>query len=73
MCCVTTVAIPWPDRPTLYNDWLIRHGYLMLAAKATVGEFLKTFKEFPPRQKAASVTIDQAMEKMESVDSGALR
>ena len=45
----------------------------MLAAKAIVGEFLKTFKEFPPRQKAASVTIDQAMEKMESVGSGALR
>jgi arylsulfatase len=28
-------------------------------------DFLKTFEEFPPRQKAASFTIDQAMEKME--------
>ena len=26
--------------------------------------FLKTFKEFPPRQKAASFTIDQAMAKL---------
>lgn len=38
-----------------------------------VGEFLKTFKDFPPRQRAASFTIDQAMEKMEMADSGALR
>ncbi len=30
-----------------------------------------TFKEFPPRQKAASFTIDQAMEKMEASISGA--
>ena len=27
-------------------------------------KFLETFKEFPPRQRAASFTIDQAMEKM---------
>jgi hypothetical protein len=29
-------------------------------------QFLATFKEFPPRQKAASFTIDQAMTKLES-------
>ena len=34
-------------------------------------EFLETFKEFPPRQKAASFTIDQAIEKMEAAASGA--
>ena len=28
-----------------------------------VGEFLKTFKDFPPRQKPASFSIDQAIEK----------
>jgi hypothetical protein len=28
-----------------------------------VGEFLKTFKDFPPRQKPASFSIDQALEK----------
>jgi hypothetical protein len=28
-----------------------------------VGEFLKTFKEFPPRQRPASFSIDQALEK----------
>ena len=29
--------------------------------------FLQTFAEFPPRQKAASFTIDQAMEKLEAM------
>jgi len=32
-------------------------------AQAIVGEFLKTFEDFPPRQKPASFSIDQALEK----------
>jgi arylsulfatase len=32
--------------------------------------FMETFKEFPPRQKAASFTIDQIMEKMAAGASG---
>jgi arylsulfatase len=49
-----------------YWDYLIRSAYLSFAASALVGEFLTTFEEFPPRQKAASFTIDQAMEKLEA-------
>ena len=30
-----------------------------------VGQFLATFQEFPPRQKPASFSIDQVMEKMQ--------
>jgi arylsulfatase len=55
-----------------YYQWLLESGYLVMAASVVVSEFMKTFKDFPPRQKAASFTIDQAMEKMESVGSGAL-
>ena len=29
-------------------------------------KFLETFKEFPPSQRAASFTVDQAMEKLRS-------
>jgi arylsulfatase len=53
-----------------YWDWSSQR-IIVLTASQVVGEFLKTFKDFPPRQKAASFTIDQAMEKMESVGSGA--
>jgi arylsulfatase A-like enzyme len=49
-----------------YYDWFLDHVYLLMPAQSVVGEFLKTFKEFPPRQKAASFTVDQVMEKLTS-------
>jgi arylsulfatase len=53
-----------------YWDWYINKAYLIMGAQALVGRFLETFKEFPPRQRAASFTIDQAMEKMQAPLSG---
>ena len=35
-------------------------------ARRSSPQFLETFKEFPPRQKAASFTIDQVVEKLEA-------
>ena len=54
-----------------YWDWYMRKGYMIMAAQGIVGKFPQTFKEFPPRQKAASFTIDQGMEKLETGLSGA--
>jgi arylsulfatase len=36
----------------------------MVPAQAYVGRFLATFQEYPPRQKAASFSLDQVMEKL---------
>lgn len=47
-----------------YYDWWLDHAYLMVPAQTQVAKFLDTFKEFPPRQKAASFTVDQVMEQM---------
>ncbi len=47
-----------------YYDWLIDRAYLLVPAQAYVGQFLQTFKEYPPRQKAASFSLDQVMEKL---------
>jgi arylsulfatase len=47
-----------------YYDWLLDHVFLLVPAQAYVAEFLQTFQEFPPRQKAASFGIDQVMEKL---------
>jgi hypothetical protein len=41
------------------------HIFLLVPAQSIVGDFLATFQEFPPRQKAASFTVDQAMEKLQ--------
>jgi arylsulfatase A-like enzyme len=49
-----------------YYDWVVENDYILLAAQVLVTQFLETFKEFPPRQHAASFTIDQAVAKLES-------
>ncbi|WP_308167277.1 arylsulfatase [Catellatospora tritici] len=53
-----------------YYSWFLDRVYLVLAGQKLVGDFMSTFSEFPPRQKAASFTVDQVMEKiMEGVGS----
>lgn len=47
-----------------YWDWWMDHAFLLVPAQGYVSKFLMTFKEFPPRQKAASFTLDQVMEKL---------
>ncbi len=47
-----------------YYDWLIDHVFLLVPAQQSVGQFLSSFKEFPPSQKSASFSIDQVMEKL---------
>jgi arylsulfatase len=37
--------------------------FLLLPAVGLVSQYLKTFEEFPPRQRPASFSIDQALEK----------
>jgi arylsulfatase len=47
-----------------YYDWLIDHAFLLVPAQDYVGQFLSTFKEFPPRQKAATFSLDEVMEQL---------
>ena len=47
-----------------YWDWMFDHVYLLLAAQKIVGEFMMTFQEYPPRQKAASFTVGDVIEKL---------
>jgi arylsulfatase A-like enzyme len=47
-----------------YFDWLLSNPSALVLGPATVSKFLATFKEYPPSQRAATFTIDQAMEKM---------
>jgi arylsulfatase A-like enzyme len=52
-----------------YYDWLLDNAYLVLAGTTLMTRFLATFEEFPPRQKAATFTIDQAVEKLQAVET----
>ncbi len=48
-----------------YYDWLLDRAYLLVPAQAYVAKFIQTFQEFPPRQKAASFSLDQVMQKLQ--------
>jgi arylsulfatase A-like enzyme len=47
-----------------YWQWMIERVFLLIYGQAIATRFLDTFREFPPRQKAASFTIDQAVESL---------
>ena len=47
-----------------YSRWRAEHVFLLVPAQHYVGQFLGTFREFPPRQKAGSFGIDQVLEKL---------
>jgi arylsulfatase len=47
-----------------YYDWLIDRVYLLTPAQVYVGDFLSTFKDYPPAQRAASFSIDQITESL---------
>jgi len=49
-----------------YYDWLLDRAFLLVPAQAYVANFLATFKDFPPRQKPASFSLEKVMQKMQS-------
>jgi arylsulfatase len=52
------------DESTLFYDkWVADRIFLQVPAQALVSKWLESFKEFPPRAKPASFSIDQVMEK----------
>ncbi len=60
---------PWERAPltsNTYFDWVMDSAYLLVPAQEYVGNFLMTFKDYPPRQKAASFSLDQVMDKLTS-------
>jgi arylsulfatase len=51
-----------------YYDWFFDHVFLLVPAQDYVGQFLATFKDYPPRQKAASFNLDEVMSKLKQPD-----
>jgi len=46
-----------------YGDWVLRHSFVVVPAQDVVAQFLSTFKEYPPRQRPSSFSVDQIIEK----------
>jgi len=45
-----------------FYDWMIDRVFFFVPAQAYVASFLETFKEYPPRQKPGSFSLDNVME-----------
>jgi arylsulfatase len=54
-----------------YWDWFLNHIPNMMLGEAVIQPFIESFKDFPPRQKPGSFTLDDALEKIAQVSSGA--
>lgn len=54
-----------------YERWRAERGFVLMPAQAFVGKFLSTFKDYPPRQKPGSFSIDQVLENLQQASKGA--
>ncbi len=50
--------------------WRADRLFLLVPAQQYVGQFLMTFKEYPPSQKVGSFSLDQVMESLTSAQTG---
>jgi arylsulfatase len=48
-----------------YERWRLEHVFLLVPAQQYVGQFLSTFKEFPPRQKPGSFSLDAVLNSLQ--------
>ena len=53
-----------------YWNWTLERAFLFVPAQAFVAQFVATFKDFPPRQKPSSFSVDQIMKQLENAHSG---
>jgi len=52
-----------------FQQWYVERMYLIAPAAGYVGQWLQSFKEFPPRQKPGSFNLDRVMEEILSNQS----
>ncbi len=48
----------------LYDNWRVERAFVLVPAQAYVGNWLQSFKDFPPRQKPGSFSLDQVMDQL---------
>jgi arylsulfatase len=64
---------PWEryqDQSMLYGRWWAEKLWTMVPTVAIVGQFLQTFGEYPPSQVGGSLSIERALQMLESGSRG---
>ena len=59
-----------PTTSNTYWDWMFRRIYLLVPAQVMIAQFIGTFAEFPPSQKAAAFNLEGVLKKMEETAAG---
>jgi arylsulfatase len=54
-----------------YDQWRIDRIFLLVPAQAFVGQWLQSFRDFPPRQKPGSFSLEEVMNKLTAPHKGA--
>ena len=65
---------PWEkyqDQSQMYTRWWGEKLWTLVPASAVVGQFLQTFKEYPPSQVSGTFSIEQALKTIQTGASGA--
>ncbi len=57
-----------PDS-ALYIRWMADQMWLFVPAQAVVGQFLATFKEFPPSQAVGSLSVEKVLQELQTQDA----
>ena len=60
------------ENSNTYWDWALDHLFALYPAQALAAEQIKSFIEFPPRQKPASFNLERVLEKMQEATDGSL-
>ena len=47
-----------------YVRWFVQHAFVLLPAQSLVAQHMASFQQFPPRQRPASFSVEQVMEKL---------
>ena len=47
-----------------YYEWAFQRAFLVVPAQAIVAQFVESFKDFPPRQKPSSFSVDEVLASM---------
>ena len=60
------------DNSNTYYDWWLDHAFAIVPITAEVGEFLMTFKDYPPSQTPGSFNLTKMQKQIEEMNKSAL-
>jgi hypothetical protein len=53
-----------------YYDWALQRAFMVVPAQALVQQFVESFRDFPPRQKPSSFSVDEVLAAMSRAHGG---